>query len=123
MTKEDIRFFSREMGLPTWDKPAAACLASRIPFGERITAQRLSQVARGEALLHRAGFRACRLRHHGTIARLEIPAAEMPAVLAQAGEIVKGLKALGFVYVTLDLQGFRSGSMNETLKKGVGGKE
>jgi len=118
LRKAEIRGLSREMGLPTWDKPAAACLSSRIPFGERITAEKLSQVARGEAILHQAGFRACRLRHHGTIARLEVPAAEMPALLAKAAEIVKALKALGFVYVTVDLQGLRSGSLHEATGRG-----
>jgi len=113
LRKAEIRALARELGLPVWDKPAAACLSSRIPFGERITAEKLSQVARGEAVLHQAGFRACRLRHHGLIARLEVPAAEIPALLAKAAEIVKALKALGFVYVTVDLQGLRSGSLHE----------
>jgi len=113
LTKAEIRALSREMGLPTWDKPAAACLASRIPFGERITIEKLSQVARGETLLHQLGFRACRLRHHGAIARIEVPQPEIPALLAKAPDIVAALKALGFVYVTLDLQGLRSGSMHE----------
>lgn len=113
LRKAEIRALSQELGLPTWDKPATACLASRIPFGERITADKLSQVARGENFLHQAGFRACRLRHHGTIARLEVPPAEIPALLAQAPEVVLALKSLGFAYVTVDLQGLRSGSLHE----------
>ncbi|MCY3024527.1 MAG: ATP-dependent sacrificial sulfur transferase LarE [Planctomycetota bacterium] len=113
LSKADIRALSREMGLPSWDKPAAACLASRIPFGERVTAEKLSQVARGESFLRQAGFRACRLRHHGAIARIEVPARAIPALLGKAAEVVKALKALGFVYVTVDLQGLRSGSMHE----------
>ena len=117
LRKAEIRALSQELGLPTWDKPATACLASRIPFGERITAEKLAQVARGEAFLHQAGFRACRLRHHGTIARLEVPPAEIPALLAQAAEVVAALKGLGFAYVTVDLQGLRSGSMHEAAGK------
>jgi uncharacterized protein len=119
LRKAEIRALSQELGLPTYDKPATACLASRIPFGERITAEKLSQVARGEAFLHQAGFRACRLRHHGTIARLEVPPAEIPALLAQSAEVLKALKGLGFAYVTVDLQGLRSGSMHEAAGKGL----
>jgi uncharacterized protein len=118
LRKAEIRALSQELGLPTYDKPATACLASRIPFGERITAEKLSQVARGEAFLNQAGFRACRLRHHGTIARLEVPPAEIPALLAQSAEVLKALKGLGFAYVTVDLQGLRSGSMHEAAGKG-----
>lgn len=115
--KQEIRALSREMGLPTWDKPGAACLASRIPFGERITAEKLNQVARSEALLHRLGFRACRVRHHGPIARIEVPPGEIPALLSQSNEVIKALKELGFFYVTVDLQGLRSGSMHEAVTK------
>jgi uncharacterized protein len=117
-SKSEIRELSRELGLPTWDKPGAACLASRIPFGERITAEKLNQVARGEFYLHQAGFRECRLRHHGSVARLEVPAGQMPALLQKRAEIIGALKKLGFCYITLDLQGFRSGSMHEALKRG-----
>lgn len=113
LKKAEIRALARELGLPVRDKPAAACLSSRIPFGERITAEKLAQVERGEAYLRQAGFRACRLRHHGTIARLEVPAAEIPALVARSDEVTRALKALGFVYVTVDLQGLRSGSLHE----------
>lgn len=111
--KAEIRALSFELGLPTWDKPGAACLSSRIPFGERVTAEKLSQIARGEYYLHKAGFRECRLRHHGTVARLEIPPAEFPQVLARREELAQALRALGFAHVTLDLQGLRSGSLTQ----------
>lgn len=111
--KAEIRALSREMGLPSWDKPGAACLSSRIPFGERVTAEKLNQIAQGEQLLHHAGFRECRLRHHGALARIEVPAADIPALIAQSREIVPRIKALGFVFVTVDLQGLRSGSLHE----------
>lgn len=111
--KTEIRALSRELGLPTWDKPGAACLSSRIPFGERVTAEKLSQIARGEYLLHKAGFRECRLRHHGTLARIEIPPQDFAAFLERRDELARALKALGFAHVTLDLLGFRSGSLVE----------
>ncbi|HEY3322280.1 MAG TPA: ATP-dependent sacrificial sulfur transferase LarE [Planctomycetota bacterium] len=116
LNKVEIRAFSHEMGLPTWDKPAAPCLSSRIPFGERVTAEKLSQIARGEAFLHAAGFRDCRVRHHGTIARIEVPPEEIAAVLAEATEVCRALQALGFIYVTVDLRGLRSGSLHEAAK-------
>jgi pyridinium-3,5-biscarboxylic acid mononucleotide sulfurtransferase len=111
--KDEIRALSKEMGLPTWDKPGAACLSSRIPFGERVTAEKLSQIARGESILHKAGFRECRLRHHGAVARIEIPAARIPELLERKNELIKALKEIGFFYITLDLQGIRSGSAHE----------
>jgi uncharacterized protein len=115
--KAEIRSLSQEMGLPTWDKPGAACLSSRIPFGQRVTAEKLSQIARAEQLLHVAGFRECRVRHHDTIARIEIPAGQIPAFVARSGELTQAIKALGFVYVTLDMQGLRSGSMHEATEE------
>ena len=115
--KSEIRSLSQEMGLPTWDKPGAACLSSRIPFGERVTAEKLSQIASGEAILHAAGFRECRMRHHGTIARIEVPAQQIAALIAKSVEIIPSLKALGFVYVTVDMQGLRSGSLHEAVTK------
>ncbi len=115
--KHEIRALSREMGLPTWDKPGAACLSSRIPFGERVTAEKLDQIARGESFLHRAGFRECRLRHHGAIARIEVPAGDLPRLLEKAEEITRSVKQLGFVYVTIDLQGLRSGSLHEAVAR------
>ena len=115
--KMEIRSLSHEMGLPTWDKPGAACLSSRIPFGERVTSGKLSQIDRGEALLHEAGFRECRLRHHGDVARIEVPPAQVPLLLEKSDQITIALKALGFIYVTVDLQGLRSGSLHEAVKK------
>ncbi len=119
--KAEIRAFSHEMGLPTWDKPAAPCLSSRIPFGERVTAEKLSQIARGEAFLHKAGFRDCRVRHHGTIARIEVPPLEIPALLEKADAVIRELNAIGFAYVTVDLRGLRSGSLHEVRAATDGG--
>jgi uncharacterized protein len=113
MHKAEIRALSRELGLPTWDKPGAACLSSRIPFGERVTAEKLSQIARGEYYLHQAGFRECRLRHHGTLARIEVPPEQFDALLARRDAIARELRALGFAHVALDLLGLRSGSLTE----------
>ncbi|MCZ7645813.1 MAG: ATP-dependent sacrificial sulfur transferase LarE [Planctomycetota bacterium] len=114
--KAEIRALSRELGLPTADKPGGACLSSRIPFGEPVTAEKLSQIAAGEAVLRRMGFEACRVRHHGSIARLEVPANELAALLARREELLAELKPLGFVFVTLDLQGLRSGSLHEAVR-------
>ena len=117
LTKADIRELSRQRGLPTADQPSRACLASRFPYGDRISPEKLRQVAAAEALLAEAGFVQYRVRHHGTVARIEVPLAELPRLLGepQRREIVEALQQLGFTYVTVDLQGFRSGSMNEPL--------
>lgn len=115
LTKADIRELARDLGLPNWDKPAAACLSSRIPYGTAITLQMLSQVERAELVLKQMGFRQLRVRHHNDVARLEIEAGDFEAVLRQREQIVGRLKGLGYTYVTLDLAGFRSGSMNEAL--------
>lgn len=115
--KEEIRALSRELNLPTWDKPGAACLSSRIPFGERVTAEKLAQIASGEYYLHKAGFRECRLRHHGSVARLEVPPEKFAEVLEKSAEISRELRALGFAHVTLDLLGLRSGSLVEAALK------
>ncbi len=115
--KAEIRELSRAAGLPTWDKPAMACLSSRFPYGTPITAERLRQVDRAEAAVRSLGFRNFRVRYHGELARLEIAREEM-ARLWEAGRaetIVERLTELGFVHVTLDLRGFRSGSLNEAL--------
>ncbi len=114
-TKEDIRALSRRLGLSTWDKPANACLASRLPYGESITTAKLERVGRAERVLREAGFGVVRVRHHGDVARIEVPPADRERLLASAGRIVPTLKALGFVWVSLDLEGYRSGSMNEAL--------
>ncbi|GAB4530498.1 MAG: ATP-dependent sacrificial sulfur transferase LarE [Anaerolineales bacterium] len=113
--KADVRRLARQLGLPNWDKPAAACLASRIPYGTLITPQMLDQVARAELALRQLGFRQVRVRHHGQIARLELEPQDFPAVLAQRGAILEALQALGYAFVTLDLAGFRSGSMNALI--------
>jgi len=115
LTKADIRTASKAMALETWDKPAMACLASRVPYGQPITADKLSQVERAEAALSDLGLASRRVRHHGPVARIEVPAEDLPRAIALRGQIVRALKDAGFAYVTLDLQGFRSGSMNEVL--------
>jgi len=116
-SKADIRAASHALGLPTWDRPASPCLASRFPYGTRITAERLAQVAAAERFLRAQGLRELRVRHHEHTARLEVPVADMPRLLAPGVReaVVQELKRLGFAYVALDLQGFRSGSLNETL--------
>jgi pyridinium-3,5-biscarboxylic acid mononucleotide sulfurtransferase len=117
LTKLDIRQLAREAGLRLWDKPASACLASRIEYGREVTRENLSAVERGEESLRQLGFRQFRVRHHGEIARLEIARDELPRAmtLEMAAELTAIFKALGFLYVTLDLEGFRSGSMNVLL--------
>jgi pyridinium-3,5-biscarboxylic acid mononucleotide sulfurtransferase len=117
LTKLEIRELSHAYGLPTWNKPAAACLSSRIPYGSRVTPEKLSQVERAEDFLHGAGFVQVRVRHHGPIARLELSPADFQRAISMNGEIVSTLRSLGFTYITLDLAGFRSGSMNETVKE------
>lgn len=116
-TKADVRAVAAHYGIASHDKPASPCLASRIPYGTEITRERLSQVERGEALLRELGFRELRLRHHEALARIEVPLGELSR-LAEPGvreRVVQGMKALGYRYVTLDLEGFRSGSLNEGL--------
>lgn len=115
LSKDEIRTLARDLGLPNWDKPAAACLSSRIPYGTTITLQMLSQVEQAERALRQLGFQQMRVRHHDQIARIEVPAESFAEVLAQREQIVDKLKAMGYAYVTLDLTGFRSGSMNEVL--------
>ncbi len=115
ISKEDIRSICRSMGLPFWNKPSAACLASRIPYGDRITEEKLAMVEQAEDYLKGIGFLQVRVRAHGQIARIEVHKGEMEKALTFGDEIAKELKRIGFQYVTLDLQGFRSGSMNEVL--------
>jgi uncharacterized protein len=117
LTKAEIRFFAKERGLPIWDKPAAPCLSSRIPYGQRVTVKKLQQIGEAELYLRRLGFQNVRVRHHEDIARIEIPRTDLPRLLDDGvvDGIVGRLKELGFRYVTLDLQGFRSGSLNEAL--------
>ncbi len=117
LSKEDIRTLAREAGLRLWDKPASACLSSRIEYGRPVTREALSAVERGEDALRALGFRQFRVRHHGDTVRLEIAKDELPRALNStlAAEFTRIFKALGFRFVTLDLEGFRSGSMNALL--------
>lgn len=120
LTKADIRQLSTRFGLPTAEKPASPCLASRIPYGQEVTEQKLSQIEQGEIFLRSLGLRDCRVRHHGNLARLEVPADQIVA-FAQPDircQIVTRFKTLGFVFISLDLQGLRSGGLNEVLKQG-----
>jgi uncharacterized protein len=114
-TKDDVRAASRALGLRTWDKPAAACLASRVPYGTPVTLGVLREVAAAESGLRALGFRQLRVRHYGDLARLEVPVAELPAVVARRDEVIAAVQAAGYRYVTLDLEGFRSGNLNAAL--------
>ncbi len=117
LTKQDIRDASKAIGLPTWDKPAMACLASRVPYGQAITEGKLARIERAEYVLKDAGLRTCRVRDHETVARIEVPAEDFARVIDLRERLLAEFKKCGYAYVTMDLQGFRSGSMNETLKK------
>jgi pyridinium-3,5-biscarboxylic acid mononucleotide sulfurtransferase len=119
MSKAEIREAARRLGLPNWNKPAAACLSSRIPYGTPVTAATLARIEAAETVLRAEGLRQYRVRHHDSVARIEIPRHEWPVLLAEGvvDRVIQGIKAAGYLYVTLDLQGFRSGSMNEMLKK------
>ena len=119
LTKEEVRRLARELGLPNWDQPAQPCLATRIPYGELITEEKLRQVARAEAFLAERGFFPARVRHHGPVARLELPPGQFgrlgdPALREEIGQ---ALKRLGFHYVSVDLAGLRSGSLNDLLAR------
>ena len=119
LSKAEIRLLSHELQLPTWDKPSFACLASRFVYGERITAEKLAAVDKAEQLLWELGFKQFRVRVHGSLARVELLPEQLEQAVAEPmrSTIYKGLKAAGFAYVALDLQGYRTGSMNETLKQ------
>lgn len=117
--KEAIRRLSRELDLPTWEKASFACLASRFPYGVRIDEQKLAQIDRGEGLLRRLGFRQFRIRHHGNLARIEVAPDQFPLLLEKAAEVAAEMKEAGFLYVTMDLEGYRLGSMNDTLSERV----
>lgn len=117
LTKADIRELARAMGLPNWDKPAAACLSSRVAYGTSITLSMLSQIEQAELVLKKLGLRQLRVRHHDTIARIEVEPADFPEVLVRREQIVEQFEALGYTFITLDLAGFRSGSMNEALTR------
>ena len=117
LTKADIRALAREAGLPVWDEPASACLSSRIPYQSEVTSDKLATIERAEELMRALGFRVFRVRHHEAVARLEIARDEMARALEAdtSAALVAGLKAIGYKYVSLDLQGYRTGSLNEVL--------
>ena len=116
-TKENIRGYSRKLGLPTWDKPSLACLASRIPYGVNITLPILKRIEKGESYLHGLGFRQVRLRHYNGLCRIEVSKGEIARLLSRRSAIIDRLKKFGYNYVTLDLEGYRTGSLNEVNKK------
>ena len=114
-TKADVREASRELGLRTWDKPAAACLASRVPYGTPVTIGVLDSVARAESGLRALGFRELRVRHYGDVARIELGPTELAQAVERRDEIVSAVRAAGYAYVTVDLEGLRSGNLNRAL--------
>ena len=116
ITKQEIRLFSKKFGLPTWDKPAQACLASRIPYGNKITEKELTKVDNAENFLRQIGLRELRVRNHGEMARIEVSQKHFPIVFKNNKKIIQKFKEIGFTYITLDLQGYRMGSLNEVLK-------
>ncbi len=119
MSKDEVRLLSRRRGLPTWDKPASPCLSSRIAYGTPVTIERLRTVDTGEEIMRSLGFREFRVRHHDELVRLEVAPTELDRALRRevADELARRFRALGFRYVTLDLHGYRTGSMNEVLKE------
>jgi pyridinium-3,5-biscarboxylic acid mononucleotide sulfurtransferase len=118
LTKTEIRLLSRRAGLPTWDEPASACLSSRIPYHSEVTDEKLRTIEKAEDILRELGFRVCRVRHHDRVARIEIGADEMPRALEPTvrDTIIRSFKELGYQFVTLDLQGYRLGSLNEPIR-------
>jgi uncharacterized protein len=125
LTKDEIRALSREANLPTWSKPAMACLASRVPYGEELTPERMARIEAAEKAVRGLGFEQLRVRDHGTLARIELPPDQIPrladAAIREAA--VTALKTAGYTYVSLDLTGYRTGAMNETLLRGGDGEE
>jgi len=117
MGKAEVRALARELGLPEWDRPASPCLASRFPYGEPLTAAKFHMVAEGERRLRGVGLANCRVRHHGDLARIEVGVDDIPVAAEESVRraIVRHLREVGYIYVTLDLEGFRSGSLNEAL--------
>src|SRR5205085_10375874 len=117
LTKNEIRALAKLAGLPVWDRPASACLSSRIPYGMPVTIEKLSVIERGEAKLRALGFRLMRVRHHGEVVRIEIAPEELPKALnvEMTQRIAAAFKQLGFKFVTLDLEGYRTGALNEVL--------
>jgi uncharacterized protein len=125
LTKDEIRSLSKRKGLPTWDKPASPCLATRIPYGTPVNRDTLRRIAQGEQYLRNLGIRECRLRHHGNIARIEVGEKDMALLLNSQirQDLVKQIKTLGYTYVTLDLGGYRSGGLNEELVRRAEGRK
>lgn len=119
MGKDDIRAVARHLDLPVWDKPALACYSSRIPYGTPVTVETLTQVGYAERALRRLGFRQVRVRHHGAVARIELDAAELPRLVDAdlRAQVVREVRAAGYTYVALDLQGYRTGALNEALPR------
>ncbi len=117
LDKREVRQLSREMGMPTWDKPAQACLSSRIPYGSPVSVEALDRIARAESFVRELGAKQVRVRHHGSIARIEVEPKDIPLLTSNGARLrlTQRLRSLGYAYVTVDLDGFRSGSMNETL--------
>lgn len=118
ITKADIRKLARECGYRFWDKPSAACLSSRIPYGEEITKEKLRMIEEAEAYLHSKGFSQVRVRMHPRVGRIEVEAKDIPGIIAMREEITRTFRAIGIPYTTLDLEGYRSGSMDEVLQSG-----
>lgn len=118
-TKAEIRELSKELGLPTWDKPSFACLSSRFPYGTPITPKALTMIDEAEKLLRQLGFKQLRVRHHDNIARIEVESADIPRILEPEtkAQIIARFKELGYLYVTLDMEGYRTGSMNAVLSE------
>ena len=125
LTKRDIRSLSRELGLPAWDKPSNACLATRIPYGEAITEETLERIDRAEAFMRSLDFRQVRVRAHGTLARIEVPPHEIDRFLDEGMRlrVTDACKQFGFTHVSLDLAGYRTGSMNDVIPREVWRKE
>jgi len=119
LTKDDIRLLSKEMNLPTWNKPSNSCLATRIPYGDKITLEKLKRIERAEGFIHNLGFKQVRVRYYNKLAKIEIREEDMLFLMKEdlRKKIIDKLKQLGFIYITLDLQGYRSGSMNEELNE------
>lgn len=115
--KEDIRLLSKKLGLSTWDKPAMACLASRVPYGREITPRILARINKAEVFLRQLGFLQVRLRHYNGLCRIEVFKSDIPHLISQQDLIVKKLKRLGYNYITVDLEGYRTGSLNEVIKR------
>ena len=116
-TKEDIRKLSKRLGLVTWDKPSLACLASRIPYGTKISLKMLERIQKAEKFLRQIGFKEARLRHYNGLCRIEVPKSDILSLISKRDKVVNRLKRIGYNYITVDLEGYRTGSMNELLRK------